>query len=414
MRIVIAPNSFKGSLEAAAVAEALAAGIAVVWPHAHIVCKPVADGGDGTVDAMVNATGGRFVVTKVAGPLGDPVQARWGVLGDGETAVVEVAAASGLALVPPERRNPLVATSRGTGELIRAALDAGCRRIIVGLGGSATNDGGAGMAQALGARLLDAAGNELPAGGAALAALDCIDWSGLDPRLREAEIIGATDVTNPLLGPTGASAMFGPQKGASPDDVDKLEAALARYADVLARQRGLNVQDVPGAGAAGGLGAGLLAFCGASLRSGAEVVLEAVGLEEAVREAALVVTGEGRLDRQTIFGKAPLAVARLAKRFAKPVIAVAGALGDGVEELYNMGIDAAIAIAPGPISLERSRREAPRLLRDAGERLARLVNIGMTVHAAGGGRVARGQAVDVGAGNGQTGNDAAPAKKGRS
>lgn len=383
LRVVIAPDSFKGSLPAAAVAEALAAGIARVWPQAEILCKPVADGGEGTVDALVNATGGRFVETEATGPLGERVRARWGILGDDATAVVEAAAASGLGLVPPEQRDPRRATSRGTGELIRAALDAGCRRIIVGLGGSATNDGGAGMARALGARLLDRSGRELPEGGAALTDLDRIDLSGLDPRLAEAEIVGAADVTNPLLGPHGASAVFGPQKGASPADVALLEAALARYADVLARETGRDVRHVPGAGAAGGLGAGLLAFCGASLRSGADVVLEAVGLEDAVRPAALVVTGEGKLDGQTAFGKAPLAVARLAKRHGKPVVAVAGALGEGVERLYALGIDAALSIAPGPIDPVSSQREAARLLQDAGERLARLVQVGLWMRGAG-------------------------------
>lgn len=379
MRIVIAPDSFKGSLSAAAVAEALAAGFARVWPDAAIVRKPVADGGEGTVEALVTATGGRFVETEATGPLGRRVRARWGVLGDGATAVVEVAAASGLELLTPAQRNPLRATSRGTGELIRAALDAGCRRIIVGLGGSAVNDGGAGMARALGARLLDSEGAELPDGAAPLASLARIDTSGLDPRLAETEIIGATDVTNPLLGHAGASAMFGPQKGASPDDVERLEAALAHYADIVARETGRDVRHVPGAGAAGGLGAALLAFCGASLRSGADVVLSAVGLEEAIRDATLVVTGEGKLDRQTAFGKAPLAVARLAKRHGKPVVAVAGILGDGVEKLYAMGIDAAISIAPGPITFHRSRREARRLLRDTGERLARLLQVGLRI-----------------------------------
>lgn len=380
MRILIAPDSFKGSLSATAVAEALADGIASVWPDADIVRQPVADGGEGTVDALVTAAAGRFVVTEVTGPLGLPVQARWGILGDDTTAVIEVAAASGITLVPRKQRNPLHTTSRGTGELIRAALDAGCTRIIVGLGGSATNDGGAGMMQALGVRLLDEAGNELPAGGAALARLAHIDVTGLDHRLRGVELIAATDVTNPLLGPTGASAVFGPQKGASPDDVQQLEAALTRYADVLAQQAGpRDVRHVPGAGAAGGIGAGLLAFCGATLRPGADVVLEAIGLDELVREADLVITGEGRLDGQTAYGKAPLAVARLAKRYRKPVVAVAGMLGAGVDKLYTMDIDAAVSIAPGPINMHVSRKRAPRLLRETGARLARLLQIGASM-----------------------------------
>lgn len=380
MRIVIAPDSFKGSLSATAVAEALADGIAAVWPDADIVQQPVADGGEGTVDALVTATAGRFIVTEVTGPLGEPVLARWGILGDGTTAVIEVAAASGIVLVPPKQRNPLHTTSRGTGELMRAALDAGCERIIVGLGGSATNDGGAGLAQALGARLLDEAGDDLPPGGAALARLAHVDVGGLDRRLAGVEVIAATDVTNPLLGPTGASAVFGPQKGASPDDVQLLEAALTRYADILAQQVGRgDVRDAPGAGAAGGIGAGMLAFCGATLRSGADVVLEAVGLEELVRKADLVITGEGKLDGQTAYGKAPLAVARVAKRYDKPVIVVAGMLGAGVEKLYDMGIDAAVSIAPGPIHIQASRKHAPRLLRETGARIARLLQIGASM-----------------------------------
>lgn len=381
MRFVVAPDSFKGSLSATRVAEALARGIASVFADADIICRPVADGGEGTVEALVTATSGRFLETVVTGPLGAPVNARWGILGDQTTAVIEVAAASGLMLVPPKARNPLTATSRGTGELIRAALDEGCSRIIVGLGGSATNDGGAGMARALGVRLLDEAGRDLPSGGAALAHLDTIDASGLDPRLADVEIIGAADVTNPLLGPTGATAVFGPQKGASAAEVRQLEAALTRYADVLAgapeRTPSTDVRDVPGAGAAGGLGAGLLAFCGATLRPGADVVFEAIGLEHAIRYATVVITGEGKLDGQTAYGKAPLAVARLAKRFDKPVIAVAGILGAGAETLYDLGIDAAIAIAPGPIDIRTSRKQASLLLHDTGRRLARLLRVGM-------------------------------------
>lgn len=378
MRIVIAPDSFKGSLPAADVAQALAQGISSVLPDADIVCKPVADGGEGTVEALVTATAGRFVESDVTGPLaGQKVRARWGILGDGSTAVIEVAAASGLTLVAPELRDPLITTSRGTGQLIRAALDAGCRRIIVGLGGSATNDGGAGMAQALGVRLLDDAGRDLPPGGAALAQLHRVDETGLDARLAGVEVIGAVDVNNPLLGPTGATHVFGPQKGASPHAVARLEDALAHYADVLARQMHVDVRAVPGAGAAGGLGASLLAFCRASLRGGADVVLEAIGLEEAVRDATLIITGEGKLDGQTVFGKAPLAVARMAARHNKPVIAVAAMLGDGVEQLYDFGFDAIVATAPGPIDLHTSMEQAPQLLVDTGRRLARLLKVGM-------------------------------------
>ncbi|MBO8142770.1 MAG: glycerate kinase [Firmicutes bacterium] len=377
MRVVIAPDSFKGSLPADAVAEALAQGWLSAWPETLVDGVPIADGGEGTVDAMVRATGGRIVLSQVTGPLGYTVQARFGVLGDGKTAVIEMAEASGLSLVPPKARNPARATTRGTGELILAALNLGCRRIIVGIGGSATNDGGAGMAQALGVSLLDASGREIPPGGLALARLDRIDVKGLDPRVREAEFVVAADVDNPLCGPDGASRVFGPQKGAGPDLVEQLDRALAHYGDVIRRDVGVDVVDMPGAGAAGGLGAGLVAFCGAVLRPGAEIVLEAVGLESRVRAADLVITGEGRLDGQSVRGKAPLAVARLAKRYGKPVVAVGGSIAPGADELLaEHGIDAVMAIAPGPISLEAAMAEAERLLRDCGRRLAALVRIG--------------------------------------
>jgi len=377
LRVVIAPDSFKGSLPADAVARQLAAGWRQVWPDAQIDQVPVADGGEGTVDALVRATGGQFMDAVVAGPLGEPVTARFGVLGDGRTAVIEMAAASGLPLVPPHQRDPLRTTTRGTGELIRQALDAGCRRIIVGLGGSATNDGGAGMAQALGVRLLDESGRELPPGGAALADLAQIDVAGLDPRVRETEFVVACDVDNPLCGPRGASRVFGPQKGATPAMIDELDRALARYAQVIRRDLGVDVADRPGAGAAGGLGAGMMAFCHAVLRPGAAIVLEAVGLERYVREADLVITGEGRLDGQSARGKAPVAVARLAKRWGKPVVAVGGSLGPDVEQLYAEGIDALVAITPGPMALEEAIARADELLCACGRRLARLVGVGM-------------------------------------
>ncbi|HEY8496533.1 MAG TPA: glycerate kinase [Limnochordales bacterium] len=378
---MIAPDSFKGSLPAEAVARALAAGWRQAWPDALIDVVPVADGGEGTVDALVRATGGEFKDAVVTGPLGEPVTARFGILGDGRTAVIEMAAASGLPLVPHDRRDPRRTTTRGTGELILKALDAGCRRIIVGLGGSATNDGGAGLAQALGVRLLDANGRELPPGGAALARLARIDATGLDPRVRDTEFVVACDVDNPLCGPRGASHVFGPQKGATPAMVEELDRALAHYAEVIRRDVGVDVADKPGAGAAGGLGAGLMAFCRAVLRPGAGIVLEAVGLERYVREADLVITGEGRLDGQSARGKAPVAVARLAKHWGKPVIAVAGSLGPDVEQLYAEGIDACIAITPGPMALSEAIDRAEELLEACGRRLASLVRVGMRLAA---------------------------------
>ncbi|MBN2311579.1 MAG: glycerate kinase [Candidatus Hydrogenedentes bacterium] len=372
MRIVVAPDSFKECASAADVAAAIADGVRRAAPAAEIVAVPMADGGEGTVDALVAATGGTRVECPVAGPLGDPVTAAYGLLGDGATAVIEMAAASGLALVPVERRDPCRATTRGTGELIRDALDRGVDAIVIGIGGSATNDGGAGMAQALGYSLLDSAGNELPPGGAALARLARIDASARHPRLAPCRIQVACDVTNPLCGPHGASYVYGPQKGAAPEAAAELDAALARLATVVAEQLGTDVRDLPGAGAAGGLGAGLVAFAGGELRSGVELVAEACGLDEAIRDAALVITGEGALDGQSAHGKTPVGVARIARQYGVPVVALAGALGAGYKSLYASGINAAFSICDGPMPLDRAVREAPRLLREAAEAAVRL------------------------------------------
>jgi glycerate kinase len=337
-RVVVAPDSFKGSLSAIDAARAMERGVRRTWPDAEVVKVPIADGGEGTVAAMVMATGGGFRETRVSGPLGEPVLARWGVLGDGETAVVEMAAASGLPLVPEGRRDPRVTSTRGTGELLRAALDAGFRRIVVGIGGSATNDGGSGMARALGVRFLDASGRELPEGGAALASLDRLDLRGVDARLAGAEILVACDVDNPLTGPRGASAVYGPQKGATPEVVLELDAALGRLAEVARAATGRDVAELPGAGAAGGLGAGLLFFTPARLVPGVELVLGAARFDDLVRGAALVVTGEGRTDAQTAMGKAPVGVARVAGRHGVPVLLVSGSLGPGADEVLGHGI----------------------------------------------------------------------------
>jgi len=358
MKIVIAPDSYKESLSALEVAQAVEAGFRAVFPQADYVLVPVADGGEGTVEAMVAATQGRRLTIEVSGPLGHPVQAFYGLTGDGETAVIEMAAASGLMLVPPAQRNPLLTTSRGTGELIRAALDAGARRFILGIGGSATNDGGAGMVQALGARLLDANEQALPAGGGALAALARIDVSGLDPRLADCRIEVACDVDNPLTGPRGASAVFGPQKGATPDMVQALDANLAHFARLIQRDLGVAVETVPGAGAAGGMGAAMLAFFGATLKPGIEIVTAAVGLDVQVRDADLVITGEGRIDFQTIHGKTPIGVARVAKRHGKPVIGIAGSLGANVGVVHEHGIDAVFSVLHTPCTLDEALRDA--------------------------------------------------------
>ncbi|MAB99042.1 MAG: glycerate kinase [Pseudomonadaceae bacterium] len=357
MKIVIAPDSFKESLSALEVAEAIAKGWASVYPDAEICLLPMADGGEGTVDALLAATGGERRECQVRGPLGAPVEAHWGWLA-GNTAVIEMAAASGLHWVPSGQRDATVTSSYGTGELIREALDGGAKRIILGLGGSATNDGGAGLLQALGMRLLDRDGAELAAGGAALAQLYQIDMAGLDSRLLGVQVDVAADVDNPLCGPRGASAVFGPQKGASPEQVASLDAALQSMANVVAATLGEDFSQVPGVGAAGGLGFAAKAFLRAGFRPGIELVAELSGLAEAVQGADLVITGEGRLDAQSLHGKTPVGVARVAQAAGVPVIALAGSLGEGYQRMYPVGIDAAFSLAPGPITLEQACAQA--------------------------------------------------------
>ncbi len=379
LRIIVAPDSFKGSLSAVEAARAMARGIRAVFPEAEVVELPIADGGEGTVEALVAATGGRLRHATVQGPLDDPVRAAWGVLGDGRTAVIEMAAASGLTLVPEARRDPRLASTFGTGELVKAALDGGLRRLVLGIGGSATNDGGAGFARALGARFLDEAGGDLPEGGAALARLARIDLRGLDPRLAETELLVACDVDNPLCGPRGASAVYGPQKGATPEIVRELDVALAAFARIARRDTGRDAAEVPGAGAAGGLGAGLLFFTPARLRPGVEIVLEAVGFEDRVRGASLVFTGEGRTDAQTAMGKAPVGVAAAAKRQGVPVVCLSGGLGDGAEAVLAHGIDALAAVPPGPMDLDACLAGGAPLLEAAAARACRLIRLGVGV-----------------------------------
>ena len=383
MKIVIAPDSYKESLSAAEVALAIEAGFREVFPGARFCLLPVADGGEGTVDAMVAALGGRRVPVRVTGPLGEPVEAFYGLCGDGATAVIEMAAASGLALVPPAQRNPLLTTSFGTGELIRAALDEGARHLIIGIGGSATNDAGAGMLQALGAVLLDGAGRALARGGGALGDLARIAVDGLDPRLAACRIEVACDVDNPLTGARGASAVFGPQKGATPAMVQRLDANLAHFAALLQRDLGVAVADVPGAGAAGGMGAALRGLLGARLRPGIEIVTAALGLEAAVADADLVITGEGRLDAQSLRGKAPLGVARIAQRHGKPVIAIAGSLGDDLDALHAEGFDAAFSVLRHPCLLQEALAEAALNLRLASRNIAAALRLGGTLPVAG-------------------------------
>ena len=358
-------------------AKAMAEGVRRAAPDAETVLLPVADGGDGTLDVLVSAlspvdgTGGRYFQTTVTGPLGEPQVARWGATGHLRTAVIEMAKASGLALVRPDRRDPRTATTYGTGELIRAALDAGYTDIIVGLGGSATNDGGGGMAQALGARLLDAAGRELSSGGAALAHLASIDTEGLDRRLRSARLRGATDVMNPLCGPQGASHVYGPQKGATEEMVAELDDVLGHYADVVRRELGIDILDMPGAGAAGGTGAGVVALLGGELLPGADIVCDAVGLNHRLADADLVLTGEGRMDGQTLYNKAPFVVAQRAVAFGLPVIAVVGSLGPGYEGVLEHGIEAVEAAATRGMPPEEAMAQADTLVRAAAERAMR-------------------------------------------
>lgn len=376
LRIVISPQAFKHSIGAREAALAVQRGILRASPDAETILIPVADGGDGTLAALIDTTGGSYREATVTGPLGDPMVARWGVMGDGVTAVIEMALASGLALIPDHRRDPRRATTYGTGELIRAALDDGYRRVIVGLGGSATNDGGTGMASALGARFLGANVDQLPPGGAALANLVHVDATALHPALSETTIIGATDVTNPLCGETGASAIFGPQKGATPEMVSELDGCLANYARVVLSDLGLDVLHTPGSGAAGGLGAGLIAFAGAELRSGIDMVCDVLDFDRHAPGADFVITGEGRADRSTAFDKAPVGIARRARQFGVPTVLMAGSLGPGYETLYDHGIDAILPIAEEPADLESSLQRGSELLERAAERAIRLYGLG--------------------------------------
>lgn len=383
MKIVIAPDSFKESLSAKQAAEAIRRGFASVFPQAAYVCVPMADGGEGTAAAVVASAGGEWVSVAVEGPLGAAVTARYGLLPDG-TAVMEMAEASGLHLVPPAERNPLLTSTYGTGQMMADALRRGVRRIMLGIGGSATNDGGAGMLQALGFRLLDQSGAELPRGGAALAGLAAIDCSAALPELADCRIVAACDVDNPLCGDLGASAVFGPQKGADAAQVRRLDAALAHYADVLAASGLPDCREEAGSGAAGGLGFGLRTVLAAKLRRGVDWMVAATGLAEQLAGADLVITGEGRMDGQTAFGKVPLGVLAAAQAQGVPVIALAGSVGPDVGELAAHGFcavfpsvaraaDLAEVLAEAEAQLERTAREVAavwRLGREQGRKAA--------------------------------------------
>lgn len=380
MKIVIAPDSFKDSLSAEAVATAIALGLAEVWPDATLVKCPMADGGEGTVESILAACEGELRSASVQGPLGIQVDAHWGWLPHNHTAIIEMAEASGLQLVPVGQRDACISSTFGTGELIRAALDAGAQRIILAIGGSATNDAGAGALQALGVRLLDAQGQILKPGGLALAQLARIDLSEMDPRLAGVRFEIAADVNNPLCGPHGASAIFGPQKGASVEQVQQLDQALGHFAGICAQALGKDLRDESGSGAAGGLGFAVKAFLGAQFRAGVEVVADLVGLEEAVRDADLVITGEGRFDAQTLRGKTPFGVARIARQQGVPVIVIAGTLGEGYQQMYEHGVDAAFALASGPMTLEQACADAPRLLQDRARDIARVWRVAVHKH----------------------------------
>ncbi len=373
MKIVIAPQSFKESVSALVAAKAIQRGVLAVAPEAETVLAPVADGGNGTLDVLVDGTGGQRFKHAVTSPLGWPEEAAWGVMGDGRTVVVEAAQASGLALVPPSRRDPRITTSRGTGQIIAEALNRGFSRLIVCLGGTATNDGGAGMAEALGVRFLDEDGRSIPEGGAGLARLAAIDASRLHRGLAGATVIGAVDVTNPLCGPAGASAVYGPQKGASPKTAAELDSALLNFAQVVHRDLGMDVAEMPGSGAGGGLGAGLIAFAGARLTPGIDMMCEVLGFDAILEGADLVITGEGRVDRSTIYNKAPVGVARRAQNHNAPTLLLAGKLGPGYEELYDHGISGIVCIADGPMSTVRSLTRAEELLEAAAQNTMRLL-----------------------------------------
>ncbi|HGP0981495.1 TPA: glycerate kinase [Klebsiella aerogenes] len=376
MKIVIAPDSYKESLSALDVATAIETGFREIYPHAEYVKVPVADGGEGTVEAMVAATQGHIVQVSVTGPLGEPVNAFYGLSGDMRCAYIEMAAASGLESVPPTRRNPLLTTSWGTGELIRHALDAGVSQIIIGIGGSATNDGGAGMAQALGAKLLSAGQQQIAPGGGALETLARIDLSELDPRLAGCRIDVACDVTNLLTGPQGASAVFGPQKGATAAMIERLDRGLQHFAQIIDRDLDIDVLSLEGGGAAGGMGAALYAFCGANLRPGIEIVTDALGLADLVADADLVITGEGRIDSQTIHGKVPVGVAKVAKRFNVPVIGIAGSLTADVGVVHQHGLDAVFSVLYSVCTLEEALANAAANVRMTARNVAAVLEMG--------------------------------------
>lgn len=373
--IVLAPDSFKESMTAKEACEAMERGIKKANSNIRCIHVPMADGGEGTMQSLVDATDGKVYFLTVVGPLGNEVEAQYGILGGGKVGIIEMASASGIQLVPIEKRNPLITTTYGTGQLIKACLDYGVEKILIGIGGSATNDGGAGVVQALGGKLLDKQGNELGFGGGELGKLNSIDLSGFDVRLKNVIVEVACDVNNPLCGKQGASNVFGPQKGATQKMIGILDYNLKHYADSIRNCTGKDVLDEPGAGAAGGLGAGLMAFLNGSLRKGIEIVIEYTGLEEKVKNADMVWTGEGSIDFQTQYGKTPFGVAAVAKKYNKPVIALAGRVGEGIDALYENGIDSIFGIMKGVTSIEEALAKGPENIEKTAENIVRLMNL---------------------------------------
>ncbi|MHC1681579.1 MAG: glycerate kinase [Clostridiaceae bacterium] len=375
MVIVLAPDSFKESMTAKEACEAMERGIKKANSNIKCIHVPMADGGEGTMQSLVDATNGKTYSLDVIGPLGNEVVAQYGILGGGEIGILEMASASGIHLVPIGQRNPLITTTYGTGQLIKACLDQGVKKLLIGIGGSATNDGGAGVLQALGGKLLDNDGNELGFGGGELGKLDRIDLSNFDPRIKKIEVEVACDVNNPLCGESGASNVFGPQKGATPEMIEFLDNNLRHYAEEIKKQSGKDVLNVPGAGAAGGLGAGLMAFLNGTLKKGIEMVINYAELEDKVKTADMVWTGEGSIDFQTQYGKTPLGVATVAKKFNKPVVALAGKVGEGIDVLYEGGIDSIFCIINGVTSLEEALARGQENIEKTSENIIRLMNL---------------------------------------
>lgn len=373
MKIVIAPDSFKESMSGKVACNAIERGLKKVLKDAKFEKVPMADGGEGTTQSLVDATDGKIYHVEVTNPLGEKIESKFGILGDGKTAIIEMASASGLELIPREKRDPMITTTFGTGELIKSALDLGVSTILIGIGGSATNDGGAGMIQALGGKLLDKDNNQIGFGGGELSKIDKIDLSELDKRLKNVKIVVACDVDNPLTGERGASYIFGRQKGATDETIKILDNNLKYFAKIIRENLNIDVENVAGAGAAGGLGAGLMAFLSAELKKGIEIVIEYSHLEEKLKDASLVITGEGSIDGQTRFGKTPYGVAKTAKKYNIPVIAVAGNVGEDIEILYNYGFDAIFSILPGVQNLETALKNGEKNLERVSENIARFI-----------------------------------------